>query len=509
MSFASLVSNRIFHITFLAYTALMVFLGRHGSMGISNYDEAFYAQKAKEMLVTGSLWTVNYHGQATFENPPLPMWTMALAFKFFGVSEYAVALPSALLGAASVILTYRFAETLFNDRWTAFLSGIILVLPGFFVDYARRGMVDTHLVFFVTSALYCFACAGRNPRWYLLFGLFTAFSVLTKSILGFFPLVIGFAYLMFARPGSSGRESLGLSARFNCLYLWFGVAIALCLGSSWYIVSALRFGESFIQTHFGWLILHRGMTGHDAVGIATRSDPFFFFGYVRALWKNYWPWIPIATVGMVLFARRTFRENDNRCLFILLWIAVFLGVMSAGRLQVLRYILALFPALAILTAKTIADGVSESHKETLTPVMIGMALATMFFVNATTIELKQSISLSQQSQAVRHLAPAIYFNSRDAVENYRLTPWNPRNAVMFYTDRFLSEPVKDEDGFIQRIEEQPESTWLSTVEEFRKLQKTYPGKLYLIAAYEKFAYFTTEQNRENIRYDFSAWRGIR
>lgn len=509
MSFMFLLNNRTFHIVFLAYSALMVFLGRHGSMGISNYDDAFYAQKAKEILVTGSLWSISYHGQATFENPPLPLWTMALAFRFFGVSEYSVALPSALMGAASVLLTYCFAELLFKDRWTAFLSGIILVFPGFFVDYARRGMVDTHLVFFVTAALYCFARAGREPKWYLLFGLLTALSILTKSILGFFPLVIGFAYLMLVRPASSDREGLGLFARFKSLYLWVGVVIALILGSSWYAVSILRFGDVFVQTHFGWLILHRGLTGHDAVGIPARPDPFFFLGYVRALWKNYWPWIPFAMVGVILFARRAFKENDNNCLLVLLWLTVYLGVMSTSRLQVLRYILAIFPALAMITAKTIGDWAPESRKETLTTILIGLVLVTVFFVNATTVELRKSVSLSQQSQSVRQLAPAIHFNTDDVIGNYRLTSWNPRNAVMFYTDRFLAEPVKDEGELVRRIEDEPKLTWLTTLEEFKNLQKMFPDKFYLIEASEKHAYFTARQNRENIRYDFSTWQGIR
>ena len=68
---------------FLAYSALLIFLGRHGGLGISNFDDAFYAQKAKEMLASGSFWIIHYHGQPTFENAPFPMWAMALAFKMF------------------------------------------------------------------------------------------------------------------------------------------------------------------------------------------------------------------------------------------------------------------------------------------------------------------------------------------------------------------------------------------------------------------------------------------
>lgn len=465
-------------------------------MGISNYDEAFYAQKAKEILATGSFWIINYHGQPSFENPPLPLWAMALAFKMFGVSDYSVALPSALFGVATVLLTYRFAEYLFNDRWAAFLAGSILILPGIFVDYARRGMVDVTLVFFVTAALFCFMRATQNPRWHLLFGLFTALAVLTKSILGFFPLVIGLVYLVLSRPDPVLTRA--------GLYFWGGTILALVLGSSWYLINISQLGEWFTQGHFGWLLLHRGITGEDVVGVPPKSDPFFFLGYFKALWKNYWPWLPVTAVGIVLFGRKAFRDGDNGRLFIFLWIAVIIGVMSAGRAQALRYILASFPALAILTAKTIGDWVPEQRKETFLACITGAVMAVVLFVNATEIEAR--VSLARNSVSVRHLAPAIRLNTPagEAIGNYRLTVWNPRNAVIFYTDRFLSDPIQDTDELMRGLAERPNSTWLTTADEFKKLKEVFP--LHLIAAYEKYAYFTTEQNKDNIRYDFSGVR---
>jgi len=47
------------------------------------------------------------------------------------------------------------------------------------------------------------------------------------------------------------------------------------------------------------------------------------------------------------------------------------------------------------------------------------------------------------------------------------------------------------------------STWLTGVPEFNNLEKNFPGKFYLIYANQKFAYFTSMQNRENVVYNFS------
>lgn len=482
------LSDRLFQMVFLAYSALLIFLGRHGGLGISNFDDAYYAQKAKEMLSSGSFWIVLYNGGPTFDNPPVPIWLMASVFKLFGVSDYSVALPAAVFGVATTLLTYRSAEMIFNDRWTAFLAGAILILPGFFVDYARRGMVDVPFTFFVTAALFCFIKAETNPRWHLFFGAFTALAILTKSVLGLFPLMIGFAYGILARPGASPV--------FRSFYFWAGTAVALVFGSSWHIINILQLGDFFVKGHFGQLLYSRAV-GED--GVVSKDGPFFFLGYLKSLWKTYWPWFPFAVAGFTIFAKKAFRDGDNKKLFIILWIAVIIGVMSASKTQALRYVLSAFPALAILTAKTINDCIPENSKERFIPYIAGAIMAVVLFVNATDIQAR--ISLSQNSVSMRQLAPVIRRNSVSKVGNFRLSHWNPRNALLFYADRFLPDPVKDPEELIRRLDKKPEVTWLTSVGEFKNLKEAFPGKLYLIASYERYAYFTSERNKENIRYD--------
>ena len=49
-------------------------------------------------------------------------------------------------------------------------------------------------------------------------------------------------------------------------------------------------------------------------------------------------------------------------------------------------------------------------------------------------------------------------------------------------------------------------TWLANIWEFKKLEKEFPRRLYLIYGNKKFAYFTSMKNRENIIYDFSTMK---
>jgi len=88
MNAVSVLKDKTFQIVFLLYSTLLIFLGRQTDVGLLNFDDSFYAQKAKELLAGGSLWLNTFNGQPDFDKPPLPIWLTALSFKVFGVSGY-------------------------------------------------------------------------------------------------------------------------------------------------------------------------------------------------------------------------------------------------------------------------------------------------------------------------------------------------------------------------------------------------------------------------------------
>ena len=149
--------------------------------------------------------------------------------------------------------------------------GLVLLFPGIFIDSSRRAMVDIPLAFFVILAFYAVFKAKLLKPWYLVFGISTAGAILTKSVLGLFPLAITGAYLIFSRQW---REIINP---------WFlsGSLIALIFGFSWHLVNWQYYGQEFIDVHFGLLIFNRGFEGIE--------DPFYFLGYAKDFLKNYWP----------------------------------------------------------------------------------------------------------------------------------------------------------------------------------------------------------------------------
>jgi len=497
MNAASVLNHRTFQIIFLLYSALLIFLGRQTDMGLLNFDDSFYAQKAKELLAGGSLWLNTFYGQPDFDKPPLPLWLTALAFKTFGVSGYSAVLVTALFGTATVYLTYRLSEKLFEDPWVAFLSVFILIFPGYFLDYSRRGMTDIALTFFVTLAIYCFFRGKENSRWFLAFGLSTAGAILTKSVLGLFPLLIALSVLLLTRQWKTILNPNFIG----------GTLIALGLGSTWYVVNWLEYGDAFVNQHFGWIIWERFAHGDYAV---PNAGPFYFLGYLKGFFGNYWPWLPFAVVGCWQFAKEGFRENDDRYLLVVFWVAFILGVLSISNAQYFRYTLPVFPALAIIVSKTLGDWLRPDWKDKVLPYLVGGVMITVLFINVTPIEIKQAASLRRNSWEVRLLAPSIRLNTpeKSMLGNYKLPLWNPRNSILFYSDRWLADPVSHPEKVMASFEGNHRATWLTRMEAFKELDGQFPGQLYLIQSQGAYVYFTSMQSRDQIRYDFSGGKAL-
>ena len=483
----TILNNKTFQVYFLVFLTLLILLGRQLDTGIKNYDDAFYAQKAKEVYESGNLWIVTFAGVPDFATPPLPLWLMALAYSIFGISSFSAIFSSALFGTGIVVLTYRLADHCFKNSWIAFVAGLVLIFPGIFIDSSRRAMVDIPLAFFVTFAAFAFLKAKTHKPWYLVFGLATAGGILSKSVLGIFPLAIVFLYLLLNRQW---KELINP-------FLVLGTILALGLGFAWHWVNWLEFGQLFLDVHFGALFF-----GGDCGNSSFRCNSL---GYFEDFFEYYWPWLPFALIGLYKFFKRGFIEKDENALFLFLWPTLVFVVLSASNNQTIRYLFMIFPALSIIVAKTLYDWLGTAWKERIVGGLAGVACLTALFVNSTPFQVK--VSLKESSNGVRQLASIIKLNTpeNEMIGNFKLDFWRPKHAMLFYSDRDMEPPINKEE-LLRQSQHNPKKMWLSSTAEFKTLNAQAPGYFYLIQANSKYAFFTSFQNRNFVLYDFSGMK---
>jgi len=238
------------------------------------WDEHFHALVAKNMmqhpfkpmlyaepiLYTDSLDWTKMH--IWLHKQPLFMWQMALSMHVFGVNEFAVRLPSALLGAIQCYMVYRIGRLLVN-REVGYFAAFLWVTPYYHLKLlsGMQGIAQNDLIFcfYITASIWCFAeyWVTKNRKWLIGIGLFSAAAILTKWLVGL---------LVYAGWGiallSSKERRLKLSNYIDgCIA--FGIT---CLGFlPWQLYTSYRFPtESAHEYAYNNKHLFEAVEGHKA-----------------------------------------------------------------------------------------------------------------------------------------------------------------------------------------------------------------------------------------------------
>ena len=432
----ALLEPRVQRWTLVAIAALIL-LARIGRGAMANFDDCYYAEKAREMLAGGDWLTPHFSGVVRLDNPPLFLWMIAGLFRLFGVSDWAAILPSALAGVVCVAALHTLATRLGADAFRAWCGSAVLLTTGYFLKYAGHAMFDVWLamLFVLAMLTYRRAWEGSLRAWALL-GLLTGMGVLTKSVLGLFPLIVALAHLAW-----SGRRRVLIGPG-----VWLAIVVAAAVVAPWYVAQLRLHYDQFLAEHVRWLLVQRGFTATPAAHAASPLQ------YVIELAQVYWPWLPFALGGAWLCTKPAFGRggaggdagvwNERvTARLLLLWPAVVIGVMSLGREKKLWYVMDAFPGLALLSAMAIAAwarDVGVRRRIVLTGTTL---LATVGAVSAFTpwfTPAPRRPDLQLVAHAARMLVPA---------DRTILTPSGDYFAVahqfVYYSRHPLGMPLKD------------------------------------------------------------------
>lgn len=165
------------------------------------WDEAVNGYDAYSILQTGK----DHHGVNTpifFESfgdwkLPVYIYTIVPFIKLFGLSEVAVRSPSVLAGTLSIFVLFLLVRHLTKNNNIALLSGFILAISPWHIQFSRAGYESTLALFLTLTATYLFL-AQKGLLFYLSFFLFSLSTYTYHSTRIFAPLLL-FMLLLLSR----------------------------------------------------------------------------------------------------------------------------------------------------------------------------------------------------------------------------------------------------------------------------------------------------------------------
>lgn len=363
--------------------AFFIFSARLFDGPLRTYDECYYAGQAKEILVTGDWLTMHHALEPNYENDPVYLWSMALMFKLFGVSEFCARFPSAVYGALCVLMVFLTAERLRNYRF-AIVSSLILAATWEFIRFSRYAHLDVCLSFFTAAAIYFFIrhelsveppSSAKRLGYAAGCGICAGFAILSKNIFGAFTIIaIAFYYL--------------IKGDFKSLFsLNFFVAalLAAVLPGAWYLYQYNVNGLEFFRVHFGYILFKRAFDN------SVEAAPAY--QYLKILMLTYIPWLPAAMAGLFLITKDFLCRNISAAVrnkkaaplfFCVIFVFLYIGVMSAASAKKGWYIMPVYSQLAIISALAIErffcrGGVLKKKAREKSLLFISRFLFFMFF----------------------------------------------------------------------------------------------------------------------------------
>jgi len=132
----------------------------------NGFGNAYYAAAVRSMLASESNFFFGAFdpvGFITVDKPPGALWVQAASAKVFGFRGAALLVPQALMGVASVLMTYRLVRRTFGP-WAGVLAGLILAVTPISVAVDRDNLPDTALVLVLLLATWALTRAAETGR---------------------------------------------------------------------------------------------------------------------------------------------------------------------------------------------------------------------------------------------------------------------------------------------------------------------------------------------------------
>lgn len=155
------------------------------ALDLNGYANDYYAATVRSMTESWHAFlygSFDAAGLQTVDKPPLALWVQALSARAFGFNSWALLVPQALMGVATVGLTYDLARSRFG-RSAGFVAGLTLALTPITVAMSRHNNPDALLVLCLVAAVWALDRGlqrGGSVKWLVWAGVFVGLGFETK-----------------------------------------------------------------------------------------------------------------------------------------------------------------------------------------------------------------------------------------------------------------------------------------------------------------------------------------
>ena len=492
-------------------------------------DEGRYAEIPREMVVSGDWVTPRLNELKYFEKPPLQYWATATAYTLFGEHQWTSRLWAGLTGFAGILMVWFAGLRLFG-REAAGYAALLLSSSLLYVLMGHINTLDMGVTFFLTLGIVGLllgqAQADRKKQrnWMMLAWAGLALAVLSKGLMGLvLPGAALFIYCVVQRD-------FGVLKRMHWLP---GLAVFFVITVPWFVL-VMQANPEFFERFFIYEHYTRFTTKTHG-----RYQPWYYF--IPILLAGALPWTVLMFDSMF---RSVMERGRGRSLpdktfnterFLLIW-AVFIYVFfSVSGSKLPSYLLPMFPALALLMGKRIAEMRGRVLLWQVAPaipvalLLLGLALNVGKFADtpnqaelyphygpwlvvaalvslagllagmlllwrekkpvavmvlALSALLSAQIGLSgyetvARERSAKHIAEAIRGEVKADVPFYSVLTYE--QTLPFYLKRTFTL-VQYQDEMAYGIQQEPQR-WIPTVEEFAKVWAAQPEALAIMPVY--------------------------
>ena len=347
MDFAPIMRSRaVFALAVLVAFAL--YLPGLMTLPAVDRDEARFAQASRQMLQSHDFIDIRNGEEARLKKPAGIYWLQAAATALAGGEDKAnpiwtYRLPSLAAAVGALLVTLAIGRRWFGAEAALFAIALLAVTP--ILEYeARQADTDAFLLLTIAVAQAQLAMAWMAeptapalPRrtWILFWGAVGVGLLIKGPVI---VLVVGLTAAALAIAGRRARWLLRLRP-------WPGVGLAAVIFLPWFIWIMIVSHGAFLTESLGGDMVAKVVGGQESHGAPPGA-------YLLTFPASFWPGSIFVLLGLPWIWRN---RRDRGVLFCLAWIIPSWIVFELTPTKLPRYVLPLFPAVALLAGAALSD----------------------------------------------------------------------------------------------------------------------------------------------------------